>query len=159
MLKKINKKWLLNFPQMQLSDFKIRNFLLIISAYAVHPNWKDHEEAHPRRAPGPEDHVRGSHPEVLGCRYRPCESDCLLNSVYFCQWTNGALIVYILLTANKEETGWCQQTSRGTLWQTQRAGGECPARLGLAWLKGTVCKSLGWRLIFKHNRQIKAPIP
>lgn len=55
---------------------RIHQSLFWLSASAVHPCWEDHEEADPWWAPGPEDHVRGAHPEVFGCRYRPCESVC-----------------------------------------------------------------------------------
>lgn len=59
-------------------------FCLTPAASAVHPDWEDHEEAHPRWAPGPEDSIWGAHSEVLGCGYRPCESSftfCLLSEV------------------------------------------------------------------------------
>lgn len=109
---------------------------LTLSASAVHPDWEDHEEAHPWWAPGPEDHIWGAHPEVLGCSYRPCESiwrrwqfsSSLFNKAN--KWS-GNCSLFDLFTANKEETWWCQQTSGGALWQTQRADGECPAGTGL----------------------------
>lgn len=48
--------------------------LLCCLASTVDPNWENYEEAHPRRARGPEDHLWGADPEVSGCSHRPCES-------------------------------------------------------------------------------------